>query len=146
MCLDIYQYSEIMEWFEKCHIIDETFCINQLNGHYDTLRVSVFMNTNVLVTKISSKAVSIDHLTGCCKKCVNMGGCHRCALHSIKIYYGGDTQDGIAHLCPTNNAFNSPLHPTPSPLRWYKNIARIGNAVQRHSWLSGHYDCHDWGS
>ena len=36
-------------------------------------KVHQYMNTNVLVTKISSKAVSIDHLTGCCKKCVNMG-------------------------------------------------------------------------
>ena len=57
--------------FEKCHIIDKTFCINQLNGH--TLSVSGYLNTNVLVTKISSKAVSIDHLTEGCKKCVNMG-------------------------------------------------------------------------
>ena len=31
--LDIYQYSEMIGLFEKCHIIDETFCINKLNGH-----------------------------------------------------------------------------------------------------------------
>ena len=102
-------------WNEKCQIIDKTFSINQLNG--PTLSVSGYMNTNVLVTKISSKAVSIDHLTEGCKKCVNMGVAIPPALHSIKIYYGPDTQGGIAHLCPTNNAFNSPLHPPPSSVQ-----------------------------
>ena len=79
--INIQRYFTMIGWFEKCHIIDKTFCINQLNGH--TLSVSGYLNTNVLVTKISSKAVCIDHLTEGCKKCVNMGGCHPGAVRYI---------------------------------------------------------------
>ena len=79
--INIQRCCTIIGWFEKCHIIEETVCINQLNG--DTLSVSGYSNAHVLVTKISSKAVSIDHSTEGCKKCVNMGGCHPGAVRYI---------------------------------------------------------------
>ena len=116
-------------WFEKCHIIDKTFCINQLNGH--TLSVSGYLNTNVLVTKISSKAVSIDHLTGCCKKCVNMGVAIPCVTFYQNLLWrrhSGWHRTLVPYKqCIQFSSSSSPVHPMIKGWIHPKNRARVGS-------------------
>ena len=50
---------------------------------------------------------------------------------------------GTPRTQPMVYVWNNNSHGQQAPWFWVENIARIANAVQCHSLLSGHYDCHD---